>query len=104
MDFAGVGKGARKCAIVSVHLRSETYGHLLFEVNGAAATVKVGELTLKLGESTAYEVAAEGKVIPMLGLTDDQSEQPAILPFASVLINRMSLPPAPKLAVDPATM
>ena len=52
-----------------------------------------------------YNMAAEGKVVvSMLGLTDDQSEQPAILPFASVRINRRSTPPAPKLAVDAATM
>lgn len=77
--------------------------HWVFEVNGAAATLRVGAPTLKLGESTLYHVAAEGKVVPMFGLTDDQLAQPAILPLASVLISRTSLPPAPKLVVDPAT-
>lgn len=50
-----------------------------------------------------YDVAAELNVVPVLGLTDDQLEHPLMLPFASVLISKISLPPAPKLAVDPAT-
>src|SRR5438105_3428932 len=89
--------------LINVHL-GRTYGHLLFEFSGALATAKVGAPTLKVGESTVYDVAAEGKVVPMLGLTDTQPEQPAMLPFASVLTSKTSAPPAPKLVVDAATM
>ena len=79
--------------------------HWSLEVNEGVSTLKVGAPTLKVGESMVYNMAAEGKVVvSMLGLTDDQSEQPAILPFASVRINRRSTPPAPKLAVDAATV
>jgi hypothetical protein len=47
-------------------------------------TAKDGALTPKLGESTLYDVAAEGKVVPMLRVTDTQLAQPATLPLKSM--------------------
>ena len=84
--------------------QGDAVGHWEIEVNGAALTPKVRALALRpRGESITYEVGVEAIVVPMVALTDDQSRQSAMLPFASVLIRRASLPPAPKSAVDPAT-
>jgi hypothetical protein len=63
----------------------------LVEVNGAAATLKVDALALKLGELIPNDAGAEGKVVPILGLTDDQSVQPEppILVFDGSRISRL---------------
>jgi len=81
--------------------------HRFLGVNNASATFNVPALVSILGESTLYEVGTELKLVPMVGLTDDHSEQAVILvilPLASVLIRRMSLPLVPALVVDAATM
>ena len=80
------------------------FSHCRRRFSLTAATPKVGELTLKVGESMGYELAAEGKVATVtVGLMLAQSPQPRISPLALVLMIKMSLPPAPKLAVDAAT-
>ena len=76
---------------------------MLVEVNGAVTVVKVGAPLFRVGEASVYDVGLDGNVVPALGVTEDQAVHPATLPLASVLISRTSLPPAPKLAVDPAT-
>ena len=75
----------------------------MVEANGAVTVVKVGAPLVRVAEPSVYGVGLDGNVVPALGVTDDQAAHPAILPLASVLISRTSLPPAPNLAVDPAT-
>jgi hypothetical protein len=82
-------------------MHASTYGHLLVEIKQAVPAVNGGAPTLKIAESTPYDVGLDVKLVPTLGLTVEPLGQLATSPLASVLIRRTLLPRAPMLEVDP---